>query len=103
VLRKAHIDMQRRVLGEPAAEDVAGRALGFLAADPERLGRFLALSGLDPATIRAASREPGFLPGVLDHMLSDERLLTEFAQAEGLAPEAVARARAAFGATHPEP
>jgi hypothetical protein len=94
--------MQRRALGEPAAEDLAGRALGFLAADPERLGRFLALSGLDPATIRTAAQEPGFLPGVLDHMLSDERLLTEFAEAERLAPESVARARAAFGAPHSE-
>ncbi|RXF74660.1 DUF3572 domain-containing protein [Hansschlegelia zhihuaiae] len=94
--------MRRHAVIEPSAEDVAGRALGFLAADPERLGRFLALSGLDPATIREAAREPGFLPGVLDHILTDERLLTEFAEAEGLALEAVGRARAAFGAPHPE-
>lgn len=81
----------------PVADEIAARALAFLASDPERLGRFLALSGLDPATIRRASQDPGFLPSVLDHILSDERLLLDFAEAEGLPPEAVGRARAAFG------
>jgi hypothetical protein len=81
----------------PVADEIAARALAFLATDAERLGRFLALSGLDPATIRTAAQDPGFLPAVLDHILSDERLLLEFAEAEGMPPEAVGRARMAFG------
>ncbi|PZQ11637.1 MAG: DUF3572 domain-containing protein [Ancylobacter novellus] len=81
----------------PVADEIAARALAFLAGDPERLGRFLALSGLDPSTIRSAAQDPGFLPAVLDHILSDERLLLDFADAEGLPPEAVGRARQSFG------
>ncbi|WP_155904947.1 DUF3572 domain-containing protein [Methylopila sp. M107] len=75
---------------------LATSALGFLAQDPERLGRFLALSGLDPANIRTASRNPNFLPSVLDHLMSDERLLIAFAETENLRPEAVGEARAAL-------
>ena len=82
----------RGYLLEPEA--IATSALAFLASDPERIGRFLALSGLDPQNIRAASRSRSFLPSVLDHVMSDERLLIEFAQAENLPPEAVGAARA---------
>jgi hypothetical protein len=83
-----------------AAEALAARALGFLAADPERLGRFLALSGIDPRHIRTAAREPHFLAGVLDHVLADEAgLLVPFAAAEGIAPTEVAAARAALDGT----
>ena len=80
----------------PPPETVAAQALGFLAAEPERLGDFLALSGVDPSTIRNAARDPGFLPAVLDHVLADENLLIAFAEAEGLPPEAVAEARRAL-------
>ena len=47
-----------------AAEALGIQALAYLAGDPERLGRFLALSGLGPETIRAAAHDPGFLAGV---------------------------------------
>lgn len=79
------------------AEHVAIQALGFLAADAERLGPFLAQSGIDPAGIRAAAREPHFLAGVLDHIASDERLLIAFAETSGLDPEVVGLARRALG------
>ena len=78
-------------------ETLAARALGFLAEEPERLGGFLAMSGLDPTTIRRAARDPGFLPAVLDHLLGNENLLLAFAEAERLPPEAVAEARRALG------
>ena len=48
------------------------RLLAFIAADPERLGRFLAATGIGPADIRAAAREPLFLAGVLDHLANNE-------------------------------
>ncbi|MGA7973300.1 MAG: DUF3572 domain-containing protein, partial [Pseudolabrys sp.] len=60
-----------------AAETVAIQALSFIAAEPERLGRFLGITGIGPAQIREAAREPGFLAGVLDYLAGDERLLTE--------------------------
>ncbi len=73
-------------------------ALAFLAADPERLGRFLALSGIGPDDIRAAATEPNFLAGVLEHITGDERLLLEFAAQADIKPAAVMRAAAALGA-----
>lgn len=76
-----------------AAEALALRALAFLAEDPERLGRFLALSGIGPGELRSRAADPTLLGGVLDHLLSDERLLVAFAEADGLKPDEAARAR----------
>ena len=75
------------------AETLALRALGFLAAEPERLEPFLATTGLGPATLRAAASDPGFLAAVLDHIGGSDSLLLEFAANLGVAPEAVAQAR----------
>ena len=75
-----------------AAESLAVNALGWLAQDGERLERFLSLAGLAPDTLRQAAATPGFLAGVLAHLMSDESLLLAFAANEGLAPEDVARA-----------
>ena len=79
-----------------AAEDLAIAALGFLAAEPERLGRFLALTGIAPDCIREAACEPQFLVGVLDHVVGDERLLLAFAAEHEVDPETVMRARDAL-------
>ena len=62
-----------------AAEALAIQALNFLATEPQRLSRFLALSGLAPESIRAAAAESGFLAGVLAHLGEDEALLLAFA------------------------
>jgi Protein of unknown function (DUF3572) len=80
-----------------AAETLAIQALSFIAAEPERLGRFLALTGIGPADIREASREPGFLRGVLDHIAGNETLLTEFALEAGFPPGVVKTAREVLG------
>ena len=79
-----------------AAEAVAVQALGFLVEDGDRLSRFLALSGLNPSEIRAAASEPGFLAGVLDHIVSDDRLLIAFAEQSGLAPAEIEGSHAAL-------
>ena len=68
------------------AEDLAIAALGFIAGEPERLGRFLAMTGIGPDSIRAAAREPRFLLGVLDHLAADEPLLLAFAAENGIRP-----------------
>lgn len=75
------------------AEMLAIQALSFIAEEPERLGRFLAVTGLEAQSLRDAAREPNFLLGVLDHLAGDERLLTEFASQHELPPETVTRAR----------
>ncbi len=76
---------------------LAIQALAFIAEEPERLGAFLAATGLEAAAIRTAAREPGFLAGVLEHMLADENLVLAFADSAGIDPARIARARAAIG------
>ena len=78
---------------QEAAEMLAIQALAFLAEEPERLGGFLAATGVSAAQIRRAAREPGFLAGVLDHMLGDENLLTDFARGASIDPADVPGAR----------
>jgi hypothetical protein len=79
------------------AEALAIQALTFIAGDSERLGRFLAVTGIGPAQIRAAAGEPGFLAGVLEYMASDERLIGAFATETGIDPGDVGKARIALG------
>jgi hypothetical protein len=78
---------------QAAAEQVAIAALCFIAAEPERLGRFLAMTGIGPDSIRDAAREPRFLAGVLDHVAGDETLLRAFAAEHDFDPDTVMRAR----------
>ena len=78
---------------QEAAATLAIAALDFIAAEPERLGRFLAMTGIGPDTIRDAAREPQFLAGVLDHIAADERLLLGLAAEHGIDPAEVIRAR----------
>ena len=86
-----------------AAEQLAVSALGFLAAEPDRLSRFLSLSGLGPQNLRAAAADPAFLVSVLDYLLADEPLLLAFAADQGQTPESIGAARRAVGGPPPEP
>ena len=91
---------------EPLAVEVAEvlsvQALGFIAQDEERLGRFLALTGLGPAEIRTSAREQHFLAGVLDYVIGDEELLVAFAGHAGVEPATVRIARRALAETEGE-
>jgi hypothetical protein len=80
-----------------AAEALATQVLSFIAGDGERLGRFLATTGIGPAEIRAASVQPEFLSGVLEYLASDERLLTAFAAESNIGPETIDKARHLLG------
>lgn len=75
---------------------VAIQALAFIAADDQLMSRFLALTGLDVADLRAAAAEPGFLVAVLDFLGGHEPDLVAFAQSADLTPEAVVAARHAL-------
>jgi hypothetical protein len=79
-------------INREAAEALSIEALSFLASDPERLERFLSLSGLDPATIRLAASDPGFLAAVLEHFCTDESLLLAFSANTGRDPADVGKA-----------
>jgi Protein of unknown function (DUF3572) len=78
------------------AEGLAIQALTFIAGDGERLGRFLAITGIGPGEIRGAAREPGFLAGVLEYMASDARLIAAFAAENNLNPSDIDRSRVAL-------
>jgi len=79
------------------AEAIAIQALGFLGQDPDRLGNFLAESGLGPESLREAAKQRDFLAGVLDHLMRDEALLLAFALSVDVEPPAIVRAHADLG------
>ncbi|HEY5081495.1 MAG TPA: DUF3572 domain-containing protein [Bauldia sp.] len=91
---------RRAKLTHEAAEIVAVEAFSYLASEPELLERFLALSGISPQTLRAASSEPGFLAGVLDFFLTDERLLVAYAERAAIPPTRIAAARQSLGGSN---
>jgi len=76
----------KRVTREEA-ENVAVGAFSFITSDEERLSRFLAVSGLQPDTIRSAAASPGFFAGILDYVVSDEPLLVALAKELNAKPE----------------
>jgi hypothetical protein len=79
------------------AEIVAVQALGFIAGDPERLGAFLAETGIGPQSLRAAAGDPQFLVSVLDFVLRDDATVKAFAKQSELHPTNIAAAREALG------
>lgn len=83
-----------------AAEAVAIQALTYIAGDPERLGQFLAVTGVGPAQIRTAAAHPDFLAGVLEYLISDEALLTAFAAEAGLRPTDPVKSLVVLGGSH---
>jgi hypothetical protein len=86
---KSHISAEE-------AQDVAIEALTFMAGDPDRLGRFLAITGLGPENLRAAAAQKGFLGQILHYIAEDEKLLLAFASESGRLPYQVTSAHHAL-------
>jgi hypothetical protein len=84
--------MKRDKLTPEAAEAIAFIALAFMAEDSQRLGRFLALTGLALDELRQHADTPDTKRAILDHLLQDESLLLVFAAHAGLPPEQIAAA-----------
>jgi len=91
-----HSSKARQSVSPEFGQSLAASALAFLAADPERLNRFLSLTGLGPHNLRDAAEDPAFHGSVLEYMLADEELLLRFAADSNLEPETVALARQAL-------
>ena len=68
-----------------------------MAGDPERLGLFLAETGIGPETLRNAASDPSFLISVLDFVLRDDATVKAFASASELHPTNIAAARQVLG------
>ncbi|MEM1038296.1 MAG: DUF3572 domain-containing protein [Pseudomonadota bacterium] len=79
-----------------SAQAIAIAGLARLASDDDLMMRFCALTGVLANEIRSAAQEPNFLVGVLDFYLAHEPDLIEFAEAEGLDPETIVKARHAL-------
>ena len=78
------------------AEIVAIQALSFVAGDPERLGAFLAESGIGPDMLRNAAADPRFLAHVLDFVMRDDATVKAFASVSQLHPTNIAAAHQAL-------
>ncbi|MFD2031011.1 DUF3572 domain-containing protein [Ancylobacter dichloromethanicus] len=75
------------------ARQVALGALSFLAGDPERIGPFLAESGLSPADLRGVAGSTAFHVALLDYMINRQELLIAYAGEAEIDPGHVVAAR----------
>lgn len=81
----------------PALGETTGlAALSFLAGRAEDLSRFLAMTGVDLASFRAAAGQPETWAALLDFIMGEEALAMAFCEENRLTPEALAGARAAL-------
>jgi hypothetical protein len=79
------------------AEIVAIQALNFIAGDTDRLGSFLAETGIGPETLRKSAADPRFLSSVLDFVMRDDTTIKAFAKVSELHPTNIAAARDVLG------
>jgi hypothetical protein len=82
-----------RRINRDLADQMAIQALGFLAEDPDRLGRFFDITGLTIQTLRQVAGTSSFTSSLLDYLGSDEALLRAFAERNGYDPAEVDAAR----------
>lgn len=73
-------------------DELAVDIFGWMAAEPELLGRFLALTGLTAQQLRGFTQEPGFAAAVIGFIAAHEPTLLAFCRDNDVAPEVVARA-----------
>lgn len=71
------------------AEQTAIAVLSWLANEPEMLGRFLSLTGVEPGQMRQAIANPEFLSGMLDFIVQHEPTLLTFCAATDSQPQEV--------------
>lgn len=86
-----------RTVAKQDAEVVALDALAWIVADPERAGRFLAVTGLEPADLRARAGTRGMLAAALGYLAAHEADLVACAAALGMPPAALAGAARELG------
>jgi len=75
-----------------SAQALAIRALSFIASDQDLLARFLAITGIEAASIREAAREPGFLAGVLQFIAAHEPTVLRFCEETATPPGSISAA-----------
>jgi hypothetical protein len=78
--------LKKGILTRDGAETLALQVLAFLADDDERLGRFMAETGMAPDDLRATAGDPETLGAVLSYLAQDESLLLVFTTGAGVDP-----------------
>jgi len=91
-----HSSKAQQSVNREFSRSLAASALAFVASNPDRLQRFLDLTGLGPHSLRDAAEDLAFHGSVLEYMLADEELLRRFASESELKPETVALAHQAL-------
>jgi hypothetical protein len=86
----------QRHVNRDRIDQMTVQALGFLADDPDRLGRFFDITGLTVQSLRQIAGTPSFEASLLDYLGSDEALLRAFAEQNGYDPAEVDAARMAL-------
>ena len=81
---------------ENDASIIALQALAFIAEDTEVASKFLAEAGMDTQDIKKRMHEPEVQGGVLDMILSDDRLILGFCSAHDYTPAVLIEARKAL-------
>ncbi len=71
------------------AETIALRALGFMAEDEDRIGAFMAETGISPDDLRDSATSAVILTAVLDYLTRDESLLLMFSANADIQPERI--------------
>jgi hypothetical protein len=85
--------MMLRAHASSDAETIALQALGWMAGPGDVLGVFLGSTGLDAEELKSRLDDPDLLASVLDFVLMDDAWVQGAAQAAGVPPEALRRAR----------
>jgi len=78
------------------AETLALKALAYLAQSDEEMERFVALSGVTPANLRARAGDPEILAAVLDFILTDDGRVAGFCESVEIGPTELQAARRAL-------
>lgn len=73
------------------------RLLAHVASDADLAARFLALSGLEPDSLRARANDPGLLAALIDFVSAHEPDLVSAADALAMKPAVILAAGAALG------
>lgn len=91
------MDRPRATPIQDDAEELAITILGWMIQDPDMMGRFLALSGIEAGAIRQAAREPGFYAGVTGFLMGHEPTLMAFCESSSVKADYVAACHRRLG------
>jgi hypothetical protein len=92
-MNKVNHSGRPRLPTQDEAEAIAVHALGFLAADPQRMAAFFDVTGMSPGDLTASAGEHATLASILQALSQDESALLAFAADNGLDPATIEPAR----------